>query len=232
MRAVVNQQVFRTWQSRYRLSLFSISVHIHTGTPFTDEYTSNYVVVYLARRKHNMMSETVVTMDGSSNNASNNPRQVPTVKTEPVQPNPLLGITLNVSYFRTIPGIIKLAQVGFGIICMSCASPALVSGSHWFLFVAVTAFIATLLWSFTYLLSLREALKLPINWIATELLNTGIFTFLYFIAIVVQLSVWTSLVGFAVSRNIAAGVFGIFNTLAYAAGSYFLYVEFRSSNTQ
>lgn len=50
---------------------------------------------------------------------------------------------------------------------MSCASPALVSGSHWFLFVAVTAFIATLLWSFTYLLSLREALKLPINWIAT-----------------------------------------------------------------
>lgn len=111
MRAVVNQQVFRTWQSRYRLSLFSISVHIHTGIPFTDEYTSNYVVVYLARRKHNMMSETVVTMDGSSNNASNNPRQVPTVKTEPVQPNPLLGITLNVSYFRTIPGIIKLAQV-------------------------------------------------------------------------------------------------------------------------
>lgn len=116
---------------------------------------------------------------------------------------------------------------------MSCASPALVSGSHWFLFVAVTAFIATLLWSFTYLLSIREALKLPINWIATvskqlnsnfhfvnatsphtykasvqlqELLNTGIFTFLYLIAFVVQLSVWTSLIGSAVSRNIAAGV--------------------------
>lgn len=58
-----------------------------------------------------MMSETVVTMDGSSNNASNNPRQVPTVKTEPGQPNPLAGIRLNVPYFRTIPGILKLVQL-------------------------------------------------------------------------------------------------------------------------
>ncbi|KAL6263114.1 hypothetical protein P5V15_005913 [Pogonomyrmex californicus] len=58
-----------------------------------------------------MMSETVVTMDGSSNNASNNPRQVPTVKTEPGQPNPLAGIRLNVDYFKTIPGILKLIQL-------------------------------------------------------------------------------------------------------------------------
>ncbi|KAL2718481.1 myelin and lymphocyte protein-like [Vespula squamosa] len=57
------------------------------------------------------MSETVVTMDNSSNNASNNPRQVPTVKTEPGQPSPLAGIRLNVPYFRTIPGIIKLVQL-------------------------------------------------------------------------------------------------------------------------
>lgn len=57
------------------------------------------------------MSETVVTMDGSSNNPSNNPRQVPTVKTEPVQPSPLADIKLNVPYFMTIPGIIKLVQV-------------------------------------------------------------------------------------------------------------------------
>jgi len=61
--------------------------------------------------RRNMMSETVVTMDGSSNNASNNPRQVPTVKTEPGQPNPLAGIRLNVSYFKTIPGILKLVQL-------------------------------------------------------------------------------------------------------------------------
>ncbi|XP_017788780.1 PREDICTED: uncharacterized protein LOC108571290 [Habropoda laboriosa] len=179
-----------------------------------------------------MMSETVVTMDGTSNNASNNPRQVPTVKTEPVQPNPLTNITLNVPYFRTIPGIIKLVQLALGIICMACASPAWVGATHWFLFVAVTAFIATLLWCFIYVLSIREALKLPINWILTELLNTTIFAVLYMIAFIAQLSVWSALSGSSTSRNIAGGVFGIFNTVAYAAGAYFLYVEWRSSNTQ
>lgn len=179
-----------------------------------------------------MMSETVVTMDGSSNNASNNPRQVPTVKTEPGQPNPLAGIRLNIPYFRTIPGIVKLVQVVLGIICMACASPAYVGATHWFLFVAVTAFIATLLWCFVYLLSIREALKLPINWIMTELLNTCIEAVLYMIAFIAQLSVWTAVSGSHVSSNIAAGVFGIFNTIAYAAGAYFLYLEWKNSNTQ
>lgn len=179
-----------------------------------------------------MMSETVVTMDGSSNNASNNPRQVPTVKTEPGQPNPLAGIRLNVPYFRTIPGILKLVQLLLGIICMACASPAYVGATHWFLFVAVTAFIATVLWCFLYFLSIREALKLPINWILSELLNTAAFAVLYMIAFIAQLSVWSALNYRGTASNIAAGVFGIFNTVAYAAGSYFLYVEWKSSNTQ
>jgi len=50
---------------------------------------------------------------------------------------------------------------------MACASPAYLSGTHWFLFVAVVSFIATLIWIFIYFLSVREALKLPINWILT-----------------------------------------------------------------
>nr|XP_033330247.1 CKLF-like MARVEL transmembrane domain-containing protein 4 [Megalopta genalis] len=180
-----------------------------------------------------MMSETAVTMDGSSNNASNNPRQVPTVKTEPGQSTLLPDIRLNTSYFRTIPGIIKLVQVGLGIICMACASPARIPTTHWFLFVAVTAFISTLVWCFIYFLSIREALKLPINWILSELLNTSIFTFLYMIAFIAQLSAWSAYVGsYTVSSNIAGGIFGIFNTIAYAAGAYFLYVEWKSSNTQ
>lgn len=177
-----------------------------------------------------MMSETVVTMDGSSNNASNNPRQVPTVKTEPGQPNPLSGIRLNLDYFKTIPGIIKLVQLGLGIICMACASPAYIGATHWFLFVAVTTFIATLIWCAVYFLSLREALKVPINWILTELLNTSIAAVLYMIAFIAQLSAWTAYRGS--SSNIAAGVFGIFNTIAYAAGAYFLYVEWKGTNTQ
>lgn len=115
---------------------------------------------------------------------------------------------------------------------MACATPARVSATHWFLFVAVTAFIASLLWCFIYFLSIREALKLPINWIMTELLNTSIFAFLYMIAFIAQLSVWSALSGSYTASNIAAGVFGIFNTVAYAAGAYFLYIEWKSSNTQ
>lgn len=177
-----------------------------------------------------MMSETVVTMDGSSNNASNNQRQVPTVKTEPGQPNPLASIRLNAAYFKTIPGILKLAQLGLGIICMACASPAYIGATHWFLFVAVISFISTLIWSSVYFLSLREVLKVPINWILTELLNTSIKAVLYMIAFIVQLSAWTAY-GTS-SSNIAAGIFGIFNTIAYAAGAFFLYIEWKNTNTQ
>lgn len=174
-----------------------------------------------------------MTVDNSSNNTSNNPRQVPTVKTEPGQPSPLAGIRLNVPYFRTIPGIIKLVQLGLGIICMACVSPALVGASHWFLFVATTSFIATLLWCFVYLLSIREALKIPINWILTELLNTSVEAVLYMIAFIAQLSRWSSVSNAPyIASNIAGGVFGILNTLAYAAGAYFLYIEWKSNNSQ
>nr|CAD7198211.1 unnamed protein product [Timema douglasi] len=65
-------------------------------------------------------------------------------------------------------GITALVEMlVFGIVCMACASPAILSGTHWFLFVVVTSFIATLIWVFVYLLGIREALKLPINWILT-----------------------------------------------------------------
>lgn len=154
------------------------------------------------------------------------------MKTEPGQPNPLASIRLNVPYFGTIPGIIKLVQLALGILCMACASPVTIGATHWFLFVAVTAFIATVLWCFVYVLSIREALKLPINWILTELLNTTVFAVLYLIAFIAQLSAWSALHHASTSRNIAAGVFGIFNTVAYAAGAYFLYIEWKSSNTQ
>ncbi|KAJ9593218.1 hypothetical protein L9F63_015217, partial [Diploptera punctata] len=115
----------------------------------------------------------------------------------------------------------------FGIICMACASPAWASATHWFLFVAVISFIKTVIWIFIYLLSIREALvSLHINWLLTEFINTCVVVVLYFIAFIVQLSArypygWRDV-------NITAGVFGLFNTIAYAAGAYFLFLDFRS----
>uniref|UniRef100_A0A1Q3FZF5 Putative member of chemokine-like factor super family n=3 Tax=Culex tarsalis TaxID=7177 RepID=A0A1Q3FZF5_CULTA len=173
-----------------------------------------------------MMTETVVTVDQSQ---AAPPPSSATGQAQAKPDNSLNWIKFNVHYFTSIPGILKLVQLVFGIICMACASPALLGGTHWFLFVVVTSFIATVLWSFVYLLGIREVLNLPINWILTELLNTGIATVLYFIAFIVQLASWSNIIGYGRSANIAAGVFGLFNFLAYSAGTYFLYVEHKSS---
>lgn len=175
------------------------------------------------------MTETSVTVIPDNNAGA---RQVPTVKTDPGQPGVLSGIALNPSYFRTIPGILKLVQLGIGIICLACASSIHYGSTHWFLFVASTSFIATMLWTFVYLFSIREAVKLPINWILSELINTGVMTILYVIAFIAQLSFWSGLPSYYRGSQIAAGVFGIFNAIAYAAGTYFLYVEWQSTNTQ
>ncbi|KAJ6638300.1 CKLF-like MARVEL transmembrane domain-containing protein 4, partial [Pseudolycoriella hygida] len=146
----------------------------------------------------------------------------------------LSWVKFNIGYFQTIPGILKLIQLIFGIICMACASPVHLSATHWFLFVAVTSFIATLLWSFVYLLGIREVLTLAINWILTELVNTSLATLFYIIAFIVQLATWSNSpphLAYYRGSNIAAGCFGLFNTIAYAASSYFLYLEYKSGST-
>jgi hypothetical protein len=180
-----------------------------------------------------MMTETTVTVTATDAAPGHNASGQPTVKSDPGQGQGSLDwIRLNILYFRTIPGILKLIQVVFGIVCMACASPAYLAGTHWFLFVAVASFIATLIWIFIYFLSVREALKLPINWILTELLNTSVTAILYLIAFIVQLSIFSAPFHYSIrDRNIAAGVFGLFNTVAYAAGAYFLYVEWKGTRT-
>ncbi|XP_052859963.1 CKLF-like MARVEL transmembrane domain-containing protein 4 [Anopheles cruzii] len=175
-----------------------------------------------------MMAETVVTVEGQNRVGSATPAAAAATGAAKPESN-LNWLKFNTQYFITIPGILKIVQVVFGIICMACASPALIGGTHFFLFVVVTSFIATILWTFVYLLGIREVLNLAINWILTELINTGIATLLYFIAFIVQLASWGQRYGSGRGSNIAAGVFGLFNFLAYMAGTYFLYVEHRSA---
>lgn len=173
-----------------------------------------------------MMAETVVTVETPNRNATPAASADAQGKSE----SNLNWLKLNTQYFLTIPGILKIVQVVFGIICMACAAPALVGGTHFFLFVVIVSFIATLLWTFVYLLGIREVLNLPINWILTELINTAILALLYFVAFIVQLASWSNLYYTSFrGANIAAGVFGLFNFLVYLAGTYFLYVEHRSA---
>ncbi|XP_058791956.1 plasmolipin isoform X1 [Phymastichus coffea] len=129
----------------------------------------------------------------------------------------LAGLKLSPLYFRTIPGMLKLAQLILGIICMA------LGGHGWYMFVCAAAFVITLIWCVIYFFSVRESLSLPINWILTELLNTAIWTVLYFTAFIVQI---TTLFHWGV--YVAGAVFCILNTLIYAAGAYFLYLEYKN----
>ncbi|XP_018014266.1 uncharacterized protein LOC108671276 isoform X1 [Hyalella azteca] len=144
-----------------------------------------------------------------------------------------VGISLNMGYFRTGPGIVKLVQLFIAILCMACAAPAWTNGTHWFLFVVVTAFVATSLWCFIYLLSLREAINLPIDWLLTELILTALFAVLYIIASIVQITSSVTKPRPPVRLQpfyITAGVFGVFNMLAYTLGSFFLYRDWKDSH--
>ncbi|XP_072943360.1 CKLF-like MARVEL transmembrane domain-containing protein 4 isoform X2 [Epargyreus clarus] len=161
-----------------------------------------------------MAPETVVTVDHNKPTQQQAPPQQ--------QGGALDWIKINVEYFKTPPGMLKIVQLVLGILCMALGTPW---ASTWYVFVAVTAFITTLMWSFVYFLSIREALKLPINWVLSELVSTSLETFFYLIAFIVM---FTSVYG-NYGRNVAAAVFGIFNTIAYGASSYLLYQEHRGS---
>ncbi|XP_037085205.1 uncharacterized protein LOC119105791 isoform X1 [Pollicipes pollicipes] len=142
------------------------------------------------------------------------------------------GIRFNAEHFKTTPGIIKIVEVAIGILCLILASPSYFSGTGFFLFAVVISFLSTMVWIFIYLFSIREALpQIPIQWVLTELINTSILTILYAVGVITQLTAWATKgrIFTTFGANIAAGVFGLFNTLVYAAGAYLLFLEYRQS---
>jgi len=159
-------------------------------------------------------------------------------------------INLNIGYYKTLPGILKIVQMIFGIICMACASPAAryrnaagyplqklnesIGHNHWFLFVIVTAFIFTFLWSCFYFLQLKDSInmKLPFSWLKLELYYTIAVTILYVLAWIVLLAGFgycAGTQGGICDARIAAGVFAIFNTVAYGLGSFILWNDYKST---
>lgn len=163
-----------------------------------------------------MAPETVVTVEHNK----------PTAPPQQQQGGALDWIKINTDYFKTPPGILKVIELILGILCMALSSPWY---STWFVFVAVTCFITTLLWSFVYFLSIREALKIPINWVLSELISTSIQTVFYLIAFIVLFAATASYYAHGYGANVAAAVFGIFNTLAYGASSFLLFKEHKST---
>lgn len=141
-------------------------------------------------------------------------------------------VEINYKYFKTLPGMVKLAQLILGIICLILASPARLPGTNWFLFVVIISFIATAIWSFVYLLSIREAINFPINWVLTEFVNTLLLTVLYTVAFIVQISAWSKPYHSNYKNpNMAAGVFGIINAVAYGTGVYLIFNDWKKTRT-
>lgn len=62
-------------------------------------------------------------------------------------------------------------------------------------------------------------------------MNYTVFTFFYAIAFIVQLAIWSPSNDYGRGANIAAGVFGLFNTLAYAGSTFFLYNDWKAGVT-
>uniref|UniRef100_T1GB70 MARVEL domain-containing protein n=1 Tax=Megaselia scalaris TaxID=36166 RepID=T1GB70_MEGSC len=81
---------------------------------------------------------------------------------------------------------------------------------------------------------IREAINPNYNWIFIEFAITAVWAFFLFVAFIVQLAVFSNYKSTDVAgkgRNIAAGVFGLFNFFTYGAGLFFLYLEWRRGTT-
>nr|ACO15478.1 Plasmolipin [Caligus clemensi] len=165
------------------------------------------------------------------------------VSTDPTPGTVDTQIQLDIGYFKSIPGILKLIQLGFGLLCMILSAPARGFGylyrgiphyiygegqNHWFLFVVVITFIITLLWTFFYFLQLKNSIKnnLPFSWLKLEYFYTMVATILYITAFIVIFEGFGNCPGQTVcDERIAAGSFAIFNTIAYGLGTFFLHQE-------
>jgi len=158
-----------------------------------------------------------------------------------------MEIRLNIGYFKSFQGIIKIVQLVLGIICMACAAPAQtistpdyfgLGHNHFFLFIVVTTFIITLIWTFFYLLQVKDTIKvkLPFTFMWMEVIFTLLATVFYIVAWIVLLSGFGWCTTNHITRHsticdarVAAGVFGIFNSIAYGLGTYLTYQEYNNT---
>ncbi|XP_003742173.1 uncharacterized protein LOC100902304 [Galendromus occidentalis] len=143
---------------------------------------------------------------------------------------------LNVEYFRTIPGWLKLAQLLIGVICLGCGSPALFGFARFYIFVASVSFICTALLTLAKLFSITISIP-KVEWTFAEMIYTLVCCCLWVLAAVLELAIPTSnsfriygLLGEQFrNQYVVAGIFGLFQMITYGAGTFFLFVEWQAS---
>lgn len=141
------------------------------------------------------------------------------------------SVEVKYEYFFTWGGRIKIIELALAALCMMCAAPAFYSTQHWFLLVVVLGFIGTLYFILQHIALDAYTKGLAVNFLQLEFWFTAVTTFLYFTAFTAMLA------DFAVENEefqywydaqVAAGVFALFNNIAYAVGTYFIYLDWKT----
>jgi hypothetical protein len=147
-----------------------------------------------------------------------------------------VSVEVKYEYFFTWGGRIKIIELALAALCMMCSAPAYWSTQHWFLLVVVLGFLGTLYFTIHNLALEAYVKNAPVNFTQLEFWFTAITTFLYFTAFVAQLAEFAVTADdsdeqYWFDANVAAGVFALFNDIAYAVGTYFIYLDWKSGPT-
>jgi len=144
-----------------------------------------------------------------------------------------VSVEVKYEYFMTWAGRIKIIELVLALLCMACCAPAYFSTQHWFLLVVSLCFLGTIFLCFHHL-CLDTYLKASnINWTKVEFWFTATATFLYFTAFTAQLADFSGITNakyqYWYDAQVAAGVFGLFNNVAYGVGTYFIYLDWKTN---
>ncbi|NXU53186.1 CKLF4 protein, partial [Turnix velox] len=151
--------------------------------------------------------------------------------TEPVsQRHGLGGLRCDLDYLRGTFGRIKLAEVVLALIAFICIETimecSLCEGLYFFEFVSCSALVVTGVLLLMFSLNLHTRIP-QINWNLTDLVNTGLSTFFFFIA-----SVVLAALNHKTGAEIAAVIFGFLAMAVYALDTYLAIKKWRMNSRQ
>uniref|UniRef100_A0A8D0BWW8 CKLF like MARVEL transmembrane domain containing 4 n=1 Tax=Salvator merianae TaxID=96440 RepID=A0A8D0BWW8_SALMN len=151
--------------------------------------------------------------------------------TEPVrQRQGLCGLRCDPDYLRGAPGRLKIAQVVLALISFICIETIMecapCEGLYFFEFVSCSALVVTGVVLLMFSLNLHTRIP-QINWNITDLVNTGLCTFFFFIA-----SVVLAALNHKKGAEIAAVIFGFLASAVYAVNVFLAVKNWRINNRQ
>ncbi|MBN3299429.1 CKLF4 protein, partial [Amia calva] len=146
--------------------------------------------------------------------------------TEPVHAgHGLGGIRCDTGYLKSNCGLLKIAEVVLALIAFICIETIMLcspcGGVYFFEFVSCSAFVVTGVLLLIFSLNLHT--KVPhINWMLTDLVNTGVSTFFFILA-----SIVLAALNHKGESEIAAVVFGFLVSTVYAFNTYLIVKKWR-----